>query len=71
MHQFSDRGRSIERKMPGSFQYGMQRFHRAVSLTLLILASLILTVEVCMRTRSTLSFLALYSLEYCCSSVSL
>ena len=33
--------------MPGSFQYGMQRFHRAVSLTLLILASLILTVEVC------------------------
>ena len=47
----SDRGRSIERKMPGSFQYGMQRFHRAVSLTLLILASLILTVEVCRASR--------------------
>src|SRR5580704_10366686 len=43
----SEKGRAIERKMPSSFQYGMQRFHRAVSLTLLILASLILAVEVC------------------------
>ena len=43
----SERGRAIERKVPGSFQSGMQRFHRAVSLTLLILASLILSVEVC------------------------
>jgi hypothetical protein len=43
----SERGRSIERKNPGSLQYGMERFHRGVSLTLLILASLILAVEIC------------------------
>jgi hypothetical protein len=43
----SDRGRLIERKSPGRLQYGMQRFHRGVSLTLLILASLILAVEIC------------------------
>jgi hypothetical protein len=43
----SERGRTIERKSAGSLQYGLRRFHRAVSLTLLILASLILAVEVC------------------------
>jgi hypothetical protein len=43
----SDRGRTIERKSAGSLQYGLQRFHLAVSLTLLTLASLILAVEVC------------------------
>lgn len=41
----SDKGRVIERKSDGSLQYGMQRFHRGISLTLLILASLILFVE--------------------------
>jgi hypothetical protein len=43
----SDGGRAIERKSPGSLQYGMQRFHRGVSLTLLFLASLVLAVEIC------------------------
>ena len=43
----SDKGRTIERKNPGSLQYGMQRFHRGISLTLLILASLILAIEIC------------------------
>ena len=41
----SDRGRVIERRSDGSLQYGMQRFHRGISLTLLSLASLILFVE--------------------------
>jgi hypothetical protein len=36
----------IERKSKDTLQYGMQRFHRAVSLTLLTLAGLILVVEV-------------------------
>jgi hypothetical protein len=40
----SDRGREIERSV-SDIEYGMQRFHRAVSLTLLALASLILVVE--------------------------
>lgn len=42
----SNSGRSIERKSTDTLQYGMQRFHRAVSLTLLTLAGLILVVEV-------------------------
>ena len=41
----SDHGREIERKTTGDLQYGMQRFHRAMSVTLLVLASLILVVE--------------------------
>ena len=41
----SDHGRQIELRDPNGLQFGMQRFHRAVSLTLLVLASLILTVE--------------------------
>ena len=41
----SDNGREIERKTTGDLQYGMQRFHRAMSVTLLVLASLILVVE--------------------------
>jgi len=41
----SNNGRTIERKSVESLQYGMQRFHRAISLTLLTLATLILAVE--------------------------
>lgn len=41
----SDRGREIERKNHNPLEFGMQRFHRAFSLTLLILALLILCVE--------------------------
>lgn len=41
----SDGGREIERRIPNGLEYGMQRFHRAMSLTLLVLASLILAVD--------------------------
>jgi hypothetical protein len=40
----SNHGRQIERNLT-DLEYGMKRFHRAVSLTLLALASLILVVE--------------------------
>ena len=42
----SNNGRTIERRSVESLQYGMQRFHRAISLTLLTLATLILAIEV-------------------------
>ncbi|SPE30459.1 membrane hypothetical protein [Candidatus Sulfotelmatomonas gaucii] len=42
----SDHGREIERKATGDLQNGMQRFHRAMSVTLLVLATLILVVEI-------------------------
>lgn len=41
----SDGGRTIERKASSGLEYGMQRFHRAMSITLLILACLIVGVE--------------------------
>lgn len=41
----SNEGRQIERRTGDGLEFGMQRFHRAVSLTLLVLASLILAVE--------------------------
>jgi len=41
----SNNGREIERKTSSGLEYGMQRFHRAMSVTLLALASLILVVE--------------------------
>ena len=41
----SNDGRTIEVSTLGGVEHGMKRFHRAVSLTLLILASLILLVE--------------------------
>lgn len=41
----SDNGREIERRIPQGLEYGMQRFHRAMSITLLVLADLILVVE--------------------------
>jgi hypothetical protein len=41
----SDHGREIERRDLGSVESGMKRFHRTMSLTLLVLASLILLVE--------------------------
>ncbi len=42
----SNNGREIERKTSSGLEYGMQRFHRAMSVTLLVLASLILVVEI-------------------------
>lgn len=41
----SNTGREIERRIPNGLEYGMQRFHRAMSLTLLVLAGLMLIVE--------------------------
>jgi hypothetical protein len=41
----SNNGREIERKTSSGLEYGMQRFHRAMSVTLLALASLILLIE--------------------------
>jgi hypothetical protein len=41
----SNNGREIERQDGKGIEYGMQRFHRAMSLTLLVLASLMLVVE--------------------------
>ena len=41
----SNQGREIELRNLGGLEYGMRRFHRGVSLTLLVLASLILVVE--------------------------
>ena len=42
----SNNGREIERKTTGDLQYGMQRFHRAMSVTLFVLASVILIIEI-------------------------
>ena len=42
----SNNGREIERKNMGDLQFGMQRFHRAMSVTLFVLASLILNIEI-------------------------
>lgn len=41
----SDNGREIKRRTFSGIEYGMQRFHRAMSLTLLLLAALILVIE--------------------------
>jgi hypothetical protein len=41
----SNHGREIERRDLGSVEYGMKRFHHAISITLLVLATLILGVE--------------------------
>lgn len=41
----SANGRQIERRIPQGLEYGMQRFHRAMSVTLLVLANLIIAVE--------------------------
>ena len=41
----SDQGREIERSNVSELEYGIALFHRAVSLTLLVLASVILAVE--------------------------
>ncbi|MBS1822801.1 MAG: hypothetical protein JST61_12640 [Acidobacteria bacterium] len=60
-------GRTIERRSLESLQFGMQRFHRAVSLTLVTLASAILAVEI-YRTPNTyprailIAFLFLFGL---------
>jgi len=42
----SSSGREIERKSAPSLQYGMRYFHRGFSLTLVVLANLILAVEI-------------------------
>ena len=42
----SPAGREIEHKSAPSLQFGMRHFHRAFSLTLLVLANLILGVEI-------------------------
>ena len=42
----SSSGREIEHKSAPSLQYGMRHFHRGLSLTLLVLANLILAVEI-------------------------
>lgn len=41
----SDNGRTIERKSSSGLEYGMQRFHRAMSVTLIALSSLMLITE--------------------------
>jgi hypothetical protein len=41
----SSQGREIERSNLSGLEYGMKRFHRVVSLTLLVVASVILAVE--------------------------
>jgi hypothetical protein len=41
----SNDGREIERRTTNGLEYGMQRFHRAMSLTLLLLASAMLVTE--------------------------
>ena len=41
----SSHGREIERYSLSDLEYGMRRFHRAMSLTLVVLGSLILVVE--------------------------
>ena len=42
----SDQGREIEQRDLKGIEYGMMRFHRAMSLMLLVLASLILIIEI-------------------------
>ena len=42
----SNKGREIERRSGGGLRYGMERFHRGMSLMLLVLASLILVIEI-------------------------
>jgi len=41
----SNNGREVERRTLNGLEYGIQRFHRSVSLTLVTLAALILVVE--------------------------
>lgn len=41
----SKNGRQIERKTSSGIEYGMQRFHRALSITLMVLACSLLLVE--------------------------
>lgn len=41
----SNDGRRVERRLSGNLEYGMQRFHRVFSITLLVLASLLLVID--------------------------
>jgi len=54
-------GREIELNSLGGLEHGMKRFHRAVSLTLLVLASLIILVEL-FRTSGLYPRIALASI---------
>jgi heme A synthase len=56
----SSDGREIQRSTLSELEHGMKRFHRVVSLTLLVLASLILVVEL-FRTGSVYPRIALAS----------
>ena len=56
----SDGGRTIERKDRGGLEFGMRHFHRAISLTLLVLAALILIVEF-FRTTALYPRIALFA----------
>jgi hypothetical protein len=42
----SNDGRRVERRLSGDLEYGMQRFHRVFSITLLVLASLLLVIDI-------------------------
>ena len=72
----SSDGRVIEVSTMGGLEYGMKRFHRAVSLTLLVLAGLIILVEL-FRTAGLYPKIALASMlmMFCvvieCTSVNL
>ena len=57
----SSQGREIERSNLSGLEYGMKRFHRAVSLTLLVLAGLIILVEL-FRTAGLYPKIALASM---------
>lgn len=54
----SDRGREIEHRTKFGLEYGMQRFHRVISIVLLVLACLLLLIE-CFRTSGLYSRLTL------------
>jgi hypothetical protein len=41
----SSQGRRIERKTLAGLEYGVQRFHRAISATLLVLAAVVLAID--------------------------
>lgn len=41
----SDDGRRVERRLSDDLEYGMQRFHRVLSITLLTLASVLMVID--------------------------
>lgn len=65
----SDEGRQIERRISRGLEFGMQRFHRAMSLTLMVLASLILVVELFRATGSAPRLALAFVLTLFCLAV--